>query len=60
MTEGQRFHAHGEAPIASNGPKIAEALTSALLEPIGRTEIEIPHPSIAAIPSETTLELSHA
>ena len=25
---------------APNGPKIAEALTSALLEPIGRTEIE--------------------
>jgi hypothetical protein len=46
--------------IASNGPKIAKALTSALLELIGRAEIETPHPSIAAIPSETTLESSHA
>jgi hypothetical protein len=46
--------------IASNGPKVTKALTSALLELIGRAEIETPHPSIAAIPSETTLESSHA
>ena len=56
-----RASAHWVEPAsAPNGPKIAEALTSALLEPIGRTEIETPDPSIEAIPSETTLESSHA
>jgi hypothetical protein len=57
---GSAFTHTARPAIASNGPKIAEALTSALLEPIGRTEIKTPHPSIEAIPSETTLESSHA
>jgi len=60
MTGGRASARTARPAIASNGPKIAEALTSVLLEPIGRTEIETPHPSIEAILSETTLESSHA
>ncbi|MCH8083639.1 MAG: hypothetical protein IH885_05330 [Myxococcales bacterium] len=45
-----RASAHWVGPAnAPNGPKIAEALTSALLEPIDRTEIETADRSIAVI-----------
>jgi hypothetical protein len=45
-----RASAHWVGPAsAPNGPKIAEALTSALLEPIDRTETETADRSIAEI-----------
>jgi len=52
MTLNRAF-AHWAGPAsAPNGPKIAEALTSALSKPTD--------PSIEAIPPERTLESKHA
>ncbi len=44
-----RFRAQGRPASAPNGPMIAEALTSALAEPIDRIEIETADRSVEVI-----------